>query len=171
MKDTEKIQQRLIQIEDWSKEQGSLFNTVIDSINENVLDLRYVTEFVNRLSEKVVKTNKDAERKVRFLNLTNGANKHISLHRERIHALLNAHKGILTPALISPKQLKAIINWTMQKHFHQPLVHDTLLYYNLAAVHVIEHFVKALIPFNGELHYQLYTLRPFPIMANSTAVI
>ena len=59
----------------------------------------------------------------------------------------------------------------MQKHFHQPLVQNTLLYYNLAAVHVIEHFVIALIPFNGDLHYQLYTLCPFPVMVNNTAVI
>ena len=113
----------------------------------------------------------NVERKMSFLHLANEAQKHISLHRDRIHALLSAHKGILTPALISPKQLKAIIDWTMQTHFHQPLVHDTLLYYNLAAVHVIEQFVVALIPFNGDFHYQLYTLRPFPVMANNTAII
>ena len=72
-----------------------------------------------------------------------------------MQALLNAEKGILSPALISPRQLKAIIDWTMAKYFHQPLVQDNLLYYNLAAVHVTEHFVIALIPFNGDLNYQL----------------
>ena len=88
-----------------------------------------------------------------------------------MHALLKANKGILSLAFISPRQLKSIIDWTMAKHFHQPLVHDTLLCYNLAAVHIIEHFVIALIPLNGDLDYNLYSLCPFPVMVNNTPVI
>ena len=55
VKDTEKLQERLTQIENWAKEQGSLFNTVIDTVNDNVVDIKYVTDFVNRLSEKITK--------------------------------------------------------------------------------------------------------------------
>ena len=96
---------------------------------------------------------------------------YLSLHKERVQALLNAHKGILSSALISTRQSKAIVDWTVGKHSHKPLVGGTLLYYNLATVHVIRNFVIALIPFDSTEDFNLYSLIPFPMLLNKATVI
>ena len=48
---------------------------------------------------------------------------------------------------------------------------DTLLYYNLAAVHVIKHFIIVMIPFNSAMDFHLYSLIPFHVLVNNTSII
>ena len=43
-----------------------------------------------------------SEQKQKFSFLAFECMRHVTLHRERVHALLNVHKGILSSALISP---------------------------------------------------------------------
>ena len=64
-------------MENWAKEQGFLFNTVIDTVNNNIVDIKYVTDFVYRLSEKITKGDIEEEQKLSFLHLANEGNKHI----------------------------------------------------------------------------------------------
>ena len=85
--------------------------------------------------------------------------------------LLNVHKGIFSPALISSQQLQAIVDWTMGQHSHSPLVEDTMLYYTLASEVLIKHFVIALVPFQSAEDFHLYSLIPFPVLMNNTPVI
>ena len=81
VKDTEKLKERSSQIENWSKEQSSLFNTVIDSVNENIVDIKYIADFVDKLSGKIEDRHMTEEQKLSFLHLANECVKHISLHK------------------------------------------------------------------------------------------
>ena len=59
----------------------------------------------------------------------------------------------------------------MGQHSDTPLVGDIMLYYTLASVHVIKHFVIMLIPFDSAEDSHIYSLIPFPMLLNNTPVI
>ena len=59
----------------------------------------------------------------------------------------------------------------MQKHHHTPLVKDIWLYYNLASVQVVGHYIINLIPFDGKHAFDLFSITPFPIIVNGTRII
>ena len=46
--DTNKLEDRLTQIERWVSEQGSVLSTVIDSVNANVQDIKSIANYVNQ---------------------------------------------------------------------------------------------------------------------------
>lgn len=85
--------------------------------------------------------------------------------------LLRAQKGELSPSIISPGDLKEIINWTLAKHYHRPIVRDTLQYYNLAHVTVMDGVVVVVIPFDREEKFEFFSITPFPMHVNNTPII
>ena len=63
-----------------------------------------MADFVNELSCDAHNKILSLENRQRFSELAVDCLHHISLYKERIQVLLNAHKGILSPVLISPRQ-------------------------------------------------------------------
>ena len=125
--DTNILDEWISQVERWAEKQGAVFNTVIDAANANAEDIKSVVTFMNELSRNVQNLTLSAEQRQRFSVLAMDCLRHVSLHKEHIQALLNAHKGILSPALISPRQLQAIVDWTMGQNSHSPLVEDSMV--------------------------------------------
>ena len=83
--------------------------------------------------------------KIEYFNeLVLECERHLQLHKDRMKALIKAQQGELTPTLITPRRLKAIIDWTLIQHYHKPLVKDTWMYYHLSSVEVIYHIIVIL---------------------------
>ena len=103
--DTNVLDERISQVERWAEKQGAVFNTVIDVANANAEDIKSVVTFMNELSRNVKNLTLSADQRQRFSVLAMDYLRHVSLLKEHFQVLLNAHKGILSPALISSRQL------------------------------------------------------------------
>ena len=107
-----------------------LINSVAEELQEDEIKFRVkkrnkcsLLPFVGTALKSLfgISTEEDSGQAKEHLNKvppTIECEQHLNLHEERMLALLQALKGHLAPALILPRGLKSIINWTMSKHFH-----------------------------------------------------
>ena len=169
--DHKRAQERINKLEEWAARQGSTYNTIIEGVNSNSKSIKEIADAFDDLVE-VVKEGRVKYEKIAYFNeLALECERHLQLHKDRMKALIKAQQGELSPALITPRRLKAIIDWTLIQHYHKPLVKDTWMYYPIASVEVIDHTIIVLIPFDGEHIFHLVTIKPFPIKVNDTPII
>lgn len=91
--------------------------------------------------------------------------------KNTLNVILLAYKGILSPTLITPKELEDIIKFCiMEKHF-QPLVEDVFMYYNLISAKVLYDKMTLVVPFNTRITNTLITVYPFPMIINKQIII
>lgn len=74
-------------------------------------------------------------------------------HKNTSNAILLAYKGILSPTLITPKELEDIIKFCIMKKQLQPLIDDVFMYYNLISVKVLYDKIILIVPFNTRITF------------------
>ncbi|XP_068226739.1 uncharacterized protein [Palaemon carinicauda] len=166
--DVRGLTDRVELIEKWANQKGNLISTLIENNNKNVENIKKMVEFINQVNVNVSNKIDDVEQ---VFKLIHEVEIEIGDHKESVNGLINAQKGILSPAIISPKTLKEIIDWCIVNSHSKPLLEDIFWYYTMSTVKVTKGYLLVLIPFKGMNLFDLYTIHPFPVKIGNATII
>ncbi|XP_066968282.1 uncharacterized protein [Macrobrachium rosenbergii] len=167
----ERLKERVAQLENWASEQGTVYNKVIGNVNQNQKMITVLKEFVNsalhNVSSEIARIHQTEMMEQLLIETSN----FLLEYKELLNAIMMAGKNLLSPFLITPSEIEAIIQKCVVNNHLKPLVENIVDYYGLITVKVVANQIILVIPFNNPDVNSLMSVYPFPMVVDNKSIV
>ena len=166
----EKERERLDKLERWATEHGQLMSNLVDNVNQHTKILNNITHFLNMLSGKIENKLSLVDKVNWIQSMVLSADLIAQDIENKLRAFTLANKGLVTPELVSPRDVQEILRYSIINFMFHPVVEDSFMYYSLMTAKVVNKQVFVLIPFNSKESANLLYIVPFPMKMDNVSV-